>query len=202
MSRKNKYRSIADADAQSVADENLKVSFEYIDWDTEAFFFHGMAVKYYQKVFHCIVELTKSKERDIIQQTHPSLCPKSIFNSFSSIKNSFPESVITKIKDKLFIQTRNEDSSKAQAIEIASRAFEVSLSKHYGRIHGFVWNNTFHVVWFDPAHNLYPMRFGITKHKDAATVRCFSPEEVLRLQDKIKELQDENAELYEALGSS
>lgn len=202
MPSKNKYKSIADSDAQSVKNENLKVSFEYIDWDTEAFFFHGMEVKYYQKVFDCIVELTKSKEKDIIEQTHPSLRPKSIFNSSSSIKNSFPEKVIEKIKDRLFIQTRNEDLSKEQAIEIVSRAFEISLSKNYGRIHGFIWNNTFHIVWFDPAHNLYPMRDGVTKHKDAATVRCFSPEEVLRLQDKIKELQAENAELYEALLSS
>jgi hypothetical protein len=202
MARNNKYRLIADADAQFAFEEKLKVSFEYIDWDTEEFFFHGMEVKYYQKLFDCIVEITKSREKDIIEQTHPSLRPKSIFNSSSSIKNSFPESVIAKIKDKLFIQTRNEESSKAQAIEIASRAFEVSLSKAYGRIHGFVWNNTFYIVWFDPAHNLYPMRFGITKHIDAAIVRCFSPEEALRLQDKIKELQDENAELYEVLGSS
>jgi hypothetical protein len=39
---------------------------------------------------------------------------------------------------------------------------------------------------------------GITKHKDAATVKCFSPDECLRLQGVIKELQKDNAELYEA----
>ena len=99
----------------------------------------------------------------------------------------------------VYVQTRDEDSSKAQATEIASRAFEISLSKNYGRLHGFIWNNTFHIVWFDPAHNLYPMKSGITKHRDAATVKCFSPHETLRLQEKIRELQEEIAQLYEEL---
>lgn len=78
----------------------------------------------------------------------------------------------------------------------------MSLSKKYGRLHGFIWNNTFHIVWFDPAHNLYPMQFGITKHRDAATVKCFARDEILRLQTKIKELQKENAELYQALAEA
>jgi hypothetical protein len=99
------------------------------------------------------------------------------------------------------VQTRDEQSSLDQAEEIVSRAFEVRLGKNYGRIHGFIWNNTFNIVWFDPAHNLYPMKNGIKKHTDAATVQCFSPDEFLRLQEKIKELQEENAELYESLCS-
>lgn len=55
-----------------------------------------------------------------------------------------------------------------------------------------MWNNTFYIVWFDPAHNLFPMKKGITKHKNAATIKCFAPEECLRLQKKIIELQKEN----------
>ena len=33
--------------------------------------------------------------------------------------------------------------------------FQVSANKH-GRVHGFVLRNVFHVVWFDPNHQLYP----------------------------------------------
>ncbi|MEN8265366.1 MAG: hypothetical protein ABFR82_18125 [Nitrospirota bacterium] len=161
-----------------------------------------MEEKYYHKFFECITILKSSTEKDITQQVHPSLSPKSIFNTNTSIKSSFPERVISKLKAKLFVQTRDNDSSEAQAKEIADRAFEISLSKNYGRIHGFVWNNTFHVVWFDPAHNLFPMKKGITKHKDAATVKCFAPEECLRLQKKIKELQEEYEELLEAFAES
>ncbi|MEA5552496.1 hypothetical protein VB713_16260 [Anabaena cylindrica UHCC 0172] len=196
---KNKFDAIAEQDARSVLEERLRISFKYLDWDSEEFFFHGMEIKYYQKFFDCISTIESSTEREITEQTHPSLSPKSIFNSQTSIRNSFSDEVITRIKDKLFVQTRDEESSLDQAREIASRAFEVRLGKNYGRIHGFIWNNTFNIVWFDPAHNLYPMNRGITKHKDVATVKCFSPDECLRLQEIIKELQKENTELYETL---
>jgi hypothetical protein len=196
---KNKFASIADQDAKTVAEERLRVSFEYIDWESEEFFFHGMEIKYYQKFFDCIETIKSSKEKQITEQTHPSLSPKSIFNSGTAIKNSFPEHIIEKIKSKLFVETRDEESSLAQANEIASRAFEVRVTKNYGRIHGFIWNNTFNIVWLDPAHNLYPMKGGITRHKDAATIKCFSPDECLRLQEKIRELDQEIAELYEEL---
>lgn len=196
---KNKFASIADQDAKIVAEERLRVSFEYIDWESEEFFFHGMEIKYYQKFFDCIETIKSSKEKQITEQTHPSLSPKSIFNSGTAIKNSFPEHIIEKIKSKLFVETRDEESSLAQANEIASRAFEVRVTKNYGRIHGFIWNNTFNIVWLDPAHNLYSIKSGITKHRDAATIKCFSPDECLRLQETIRELQQEIAELYEAL---
>ncbi len=200
---KSKIAIIAEQDARSVAEERLRVSFEYIDWDSDEFFFHGMEIKYYQRFFDCISVIKSSKEREITEQTHPSLFPKSIFNTKTSIRESFPNVVIEKIKNKLFVQTRDEQSSLAQANEIASRAFEVRVAtkSNYGRIHGFIWNNTFNIVWFDPAHNLYPMKYGIRLHKDSATVKCFSPDEALRLQEKIKELQKENAELYESLCS-
>lgn len=198
---KNKLAAIADKDAARTENENLKISFEYIDWESEEFFFHGMEEKYYQKFFDCITTIKSSKEAEIVQQKHYSLSPKSIFNTNTSIKLSFPKSVVTKIKEKLYVQTRDDEGALSQAKEITANAFEISLSKNYGRIHGFIWNNTFHLVWFDPAHNLYPMRRRITHHIDAATVRCFSPDECLRLQAKIKELQDENADLYDALAA-
>lgn len=199
---KTSYAKIADIAARAISKEKLRISFEYIDWESREFFFHGMEMSYYQKFFNCISEIQKSREQDITQQTHPSLKPKSIFNTPSSIRDSFPDSVIGKIKNKLYVQTKDESLAKEQAKEIASRAFEVSISKNYGRIHGFVWNNTFHIVWFDPAHNLYPMSKKIKKHRDAATVRCFSPKEVIRLQEIIKGLQLENAELWETVGDS
>jgi hypothetical protein len=197
---KKKFNTIADQDAKSVAEERLRVSFNYLDWDSEEFFFHGMEIKYYQKFFDCISRIESSTERQITEHTHPSLVPKSIFKSQTSIRNSFPCEVIDKIKNELFVETKDEKSSLDQAKEIASRAFEVRWGgKNDGRIHGFIRNNTFNIVWFDPAHNLYPMNHGITKHKDFATVKSFSSDECLRLQEIIKKLQKENTELYEAL---
>ena len=72
----NKYKKIADHDAKAISDEKLKLSFEYLDWDSEEFFFHGMEQKYYQKFFECLTILKSSTEKDITQQIHPSLSPK------------------------------------------------------------------------------------------------------------------------------
>ena len=34
--------------------------------------------------------------------------------------------------------------------------YQLSVSKERGRIHGMFIDSIFHVVWFDPNHNLYP----------------------------------------------
>lgn len=196
-----KLNKIAETDANRTANEHMRISFEYIDWDSEEFFFHGMLEKYYQKFFDCLSRIQSCKQNEIVQGTHQSLRPKSIFNTTTSIRESFPEAVLDKIKNKLFVQTRDDETSFSQAKEIMANAFEISLSKNYGRIHGFIWNNIFHIVWFDPAHNLYPMKRGITRHIDAAIVKCFSPEECNRLQEKIKTLQLEYNDLFEAFAN-
>ena len=89
----NKYKKIADNDAKTISDEKLKLSFEYLDWESEEFFFHGMEAKYYHKFFECMTIIQSSTEKDITQQVHSSLSPKSIFNTNTSIKGSFPERV-------------------------------------------------------------------------------------------------------------
>ena len=104
-----------------------------------------MEIKYYQKLFDCISTIESSTERERTEQTHPSLSPKSIFNSQTSIRDSFSDEVI-KIKDKLFVQTRDEELLLDQAREIGSRPFEVRLGRNYGRIYGFIWNNTFGIT--------------------------------------------------------
>jgi hypothetical protein len=195
---KNRFEKIASEDVKLVANECLRISFEYLDWDTEEFFFHGLKVEYYQKVFDCLSEIKRCKEKDIVEQTHPSLKQKSIFNK-NGTKNSFPDSVIKKISDNLFVQSRDRESSDSEAIDLTSkRAFEVRVARTYGRLHGFIWNNTFHVVWFDPAHNLYPIKkYGVRKHEDFAKVRCFSPDEIVRLRDELKQCQEKFDELYD-----
>lgn len=197
--RGSKFATIADRDAKAVSTETLKVSFKHIDLDADEFFFHGLEDTYYKKFFDCLNELQSATESQIAQQNHPSLVPKSIFNTTTSIRDSFPDSVVQAIKTGLFIETRDEAASATQAREITRRAFEVRIGKNYGRLHGFLWNNTFHVVWIDPAHNLFPMGEKIKKHRDVATVRTFSPEECTRLQEVIRDLQQEIAEYEELL---
>jgi len=200
---KNVFAEIADKDADAVLREKLKISFEFVDWESEdLFFIHGIEPKYYHKLFECMTEIKGSQEKLITEQSHPSLRPKSIFNTPTSIRNSFPESVVQKLTEKLLVQTDNRDTAKSQALEVVKRAFEVSPSKGYGRVHGFIWNNTFHIVWFDPAHNLYPWSGKGKKPTPPTQIRCFAPTEVLKLRVEIDELKEENAELWEAMGKS
>ncbi len=41
--------------------------------------------------------------------------------------------------------------------DLDQQAWQFSLSKHQnGRVHGFLIDTVFHIVWLDPDHNLYP----------------------------------------------
>jgi len=198
----DKFSKIAAKDAKAVSSEKLKISFEYMDWETEEFFFHGLEQGYYIKFFECITQIKQSVEKDILEQTHPSLTPKSIFNK-NGTKNEFPVSVIDRVANKLFLETRDKESANDEAESITTRrAFEVRVAKTYGRLHGFIWNNIFHVVWVDPAHNLYPVnKYGVRKQEDYATVKSFSGEEIVRLRDELRDLQEQYDELYKEWAS-
>lgn len=197
---RNIYAEIAAKDADAVSREKLKISFEFVDWDSEdIFFIHGIEPTYYHKLFECVTTIKNSLEKQITEQSHPSLRPKSIFNTDTSVRDSFPDSVVDRLVQKLKVESVTDEEAKDKAIEYSRRAFEVSPSKSYGRVHGFVWNNTFHVVWFDPAHNLYPWSGKGKKPRPPTTIRCFSPEEALKLREEIDALKKENSELWEAL---
>jgi hypothetical protein len=71
---------------------------------------------------------------------------------------------------------------------------QFSVSKANGRIHGFMIENTFFVVWFDPHHNLYAME----QHGGRKTFSSgLSEYEILKQEND--ELRKENDELWEML---
>lgn len=41
--------------------------------------------------------------------------------------------------------------------EIENDTYQFAISRANGRVHGFIIDNLFFVVWLDPHHNLYPM---------------------------------------------
>lgn len=52
--------------------------------------------------------------------------------------------------------TETEFSTVADPQLKETEAFQLTISANkHGRIHGFFIQNTFHVVWFDPGHDLY-----------------------------------------------
>ena len=189
---KSKYAVQADNDHAKVAAERLRLSFEYLDLTLPQVFVYGLAPEYYEKIFACFHEITCATEAQIREQSHPSLTPKSIFNSDTSTYDAFPETNVDSLKVKIAANMRGNGESRENALAIAEtqakqsverHAFEVLVSRRYGRIHGIVWVKVFYVVWIDPAHNLYPTE-GIKLHDAFHTVKFFAPDAVNALRDE------------------
>ncbi|BEP60013.1 hypothetical protein GmRootV213_05670 [Variovorax sp. V213] len=194
-SKRDKLLRISEDDHKEVESTRLRVSFDFVDWDTaDLFFLHGLELDHYKKIFNCIDKLGQSTEADILQQTHESLIPKPIFRNEKGIRSSFPEGLVDKIKAKFGAELANNGDPDENAKKVAATAFEVRVhGKGYGRIHGFVWNKSFHVIWFDPAHNLYPRTGEKPKtHREYATVPGFSPACVEVVRDENRKLHDDH----------
>ena len=145
----------------------------------------------YQKIFVALEKLRSTTVKSFREQTaYGGLNPKSIFNTKRSLYEKFNLATYELVANSL----KTETDPDSQAEQLLKQAFEIRVEgKNHGRIHGFLWNNTFHIVWFDPAHNLYYGRRDPKTMREYATVkRCFSSEE-------FEKLQKENSELYELL---
>ncbi len=204
-------KSLAEDSYRQISNEKLRISFKFVDWESEEFFLHGLSKKYYELLFDAFNDIQTSTADDIKQQTHPRLMPKFInWKGDSTItKSSFPD----KIKDSLRPQCGNDENELQKQYEEMSRdSFELRVAKDYGRIHGFIFDNTFYIVWFDPAHNLFPGRDDKGRDRktklpsEVAQVKSFSPEEVNRikelniaLSEENQRLRQENAELMQLL---
>ena len=205
----SKYQRISDDSHTRVKKESLQLSFDFIDWTTRDFFIHGLANTYYEKLFDCLATLKQSPINSITGQIHPSLAPKFINfrgKDSTATKKAFPDSLKQKLADLLRTETVDAADAVARAEETIFQAFEISLSKNYGRIHGFVHSNVFHVVWFDPAHNLF-LGIDRTTNKprktrlddEFATVKTCSPADMHALKERLIKLEKENTDLYEML---
>lgn len=207
----NRYLQSAERDHAKVAKEKLRVSFEFLDLSLVHFFFHGLDAEHYRKIFDCVNSVADATEDQIVQQTHPSLEAKSIFNTATGTYKRFPESVEESVArkiagaapqvdplDKAAMKAAQDEHAvviaraKADAKRIVNTAFEVSAGRAWGRIHGFVWDKTFYAVWFDPAHNLYPKKtVGIRLHREYAAVKGFAPDDVAEVVSINRQLADD-----------
>lgn len=200
-SRNSRLLALADKDFEKIEKERVHISFEFLDWNSELFFLHGLEAEFYSRLFDCLNTIQLATEDQISKQNHPSLTCKAIFKSATGTYDSFPTQIIERIKSKLIKEKSAEDAT-AEAKRIASRAFEVSMGKNQGRIHGFLWNKSFNLVWFDPAHNLYPGKYIAKSQKEFARIRCGSHEELLRLREENAKIVNQYNELFEAFATS
>lgn len=185
-----RFNSLADQKFESIDNEYLDISFKYIDWECEHFFLEGLKNQNYQELFAALNRLKFTTNKSFREQTAYDLTPKAIFKTETGLYKEFNQNTVELLSNAL----KNEEDPKTRAREYLRQAFEIRITgKNHGRIHGFLMNHTFHIVWFDPAHNLYHGKRKPQSMKEYATVkRCFSP-------DEFEKLQKENSELYDLL---
>jgi len=202
--------SISKKAHKRAVEAKVHISFQYIDWSSDLFFVHGLNADYYHKLFAAFHELKKASVDEIRKQNHSSLQVKSIrWNSASYItQGSFPDSVMRSLKVSLLPQARSLVEAGLQVEDLIKDSFEFSLSKNYGRVHGFLFGDTFHIVWFDPGHNLFPgmtkkrKKKPVTPFEQVRQVKCCSPEAVNQLREENKEMRRELEQCLELLAEA
>lgn len=204
MMPQNEFIAFADQKYNQQDNEKLMFSFKYLDWECEYFFLEGLKNEFYKKLFDTFNILTNTTIKEFREQIC-TLTSKSIFNTTDGLYKNFNEGTFDKLKLALYPREEWDEAKKEEfKNEVKKYAFEIRIGggRSDGRIHGFLMNSCFYIVWFDPAHNLY---FGKQKKapssiKEFATVkRCFSPENFAELQSQIDELQSQIDELTDLL---
>ena len=109
----------------------LRVSFEYLDWETKEFFLHGFDAEFYVRLFTCLETIQTCTQEQLEKQNHPSLNCKAIFKSSTGSHDGFPRHVIDKIATTLRHEGGAADPM-VEAVRIARLAFEVSMGKSQG----------------------------------------------------------------------
>lgn len=94
----------------------------------------------------------------------------------------------------------NLDESLLRQLEEDKACIQFSISKAKGRVHGFMIDNIFYIVWLDRFHNLYPdeNHGGIKRHKYPLTPYEMLEQE-LETKDKEVEKLHEEIKAYEEL---
>ncbi|QHZ50947.1 hypothetical protein [Paenibacillus larvae] len=74
--------------------------------------------------------------------------------------------------------------------QIEQDTLQFAISKASGRVHGFVIDNVFYIVWLDKEHNLYPMQ------RHGGLTYCDYPKDCYEcLEDKYNSLKNKYDEL-------
>lgn len=88
--------------------------------------------------------------------------------------------------------------SSEQLTQIEDDTTQFSISTARGRVHGFMIENLFFVVFLDPDHNMYP-RNGPVYHDPPLSSYEILENEILDLKRSLEEAKKENIELEEQL---
>lgn len=115
--------------------ERLRFSFHYFDREHEAFNCGGTRSEWFIGLLDSLREVSKLNLHELKQQRQHYDAHEHDWDGLD-YTYTLPELLWDQVRD---------------------HCLQFRISKSEGRVHGFVINNTFYVVWLDPHHNLYPI---------------------------------------------
>lgn len=119
----------------SIDSETLRFSFKHLSLGEPNFSLDGKTSKYFEKVLSRLKDISALKASEVFSNRSSSLRAHPIDWEKTTMKEGFSH--------------LNE-----QLRQVPAYQFQISSNKH-GRIHGFILENIFFVIWFDPEHKLY-----------------------------------------------
>ncbi|MBR8828412.1 MAG: hypothetical protein DSM107014_11030 [Gomphosphaeria aponina SAG 52.96 = DSM 107014] len=123
-------------DKQPQYDDEVIFSFKYLDlFSNPKFSIAGCGYSYLEKLLLRLKDVSSIRYDDFVNMRSSSLRSHKITWEETTEPDGF-----TNLNSQLREQTAFQ--------------FEISANEH-GRVHGFLLNRIFYIVWLDPHHNLY-----------------------------------------------
>ena len=117
-------------------DDHILFSLRYHDNTNCKFGLNECEADYFREIIGRLISVCQMNERQFRQP----------FGNSKSLRSHFLD----------FKKTSEQNGFGFSNLIWNGKQWQFSISKTHGRIHGFLEGNVFHIVWFDPKHNLYP----------------------------------------------
>ncbi len=119
---------------ETITPEHISFSYKYLDSEHNKFQYSNKKSDYFCKVIDRFKSLCSLTALDVLSNRSAALrCHPIKWEETTERRFGLPQ-------ENIIVDTPYQ--------------FEISKSEH-GRVHGFFIGPVFHIVWFDPDHNLY-----------------------------------------------
>lgn len=120
----------------SLDQDVLRFSFKHLDYSHPKFKLNDQGACYFLTALERLKSLSSMKLMELLHDRTRALK----FHSIDWNETSEPSGF---------------SNLNSQLRELTPYQFSLSSNEH-GRVHGFILDNVFFIVWFDPGHKLYP----------------------------------------------
>jgi len=119
----------------TIDNETIRFSFKHLSLNHPKFSLERKTHEYFKKVLERLKSISSLKASEVFSSRSPSLRAHPIEWSDTTEQGGF--------------EHLNE-----QLRQVPAYQFQISANEH-GRVHGFILENVFFIIWLDPEHKLY-----------------------------------------------